>query len=172
LAEFQPDRILAVLQRHGVDCIVIGGLAAFLQGSPIPTNDVDVTPLRERENLARLSAALIEIDAKIRAEGVDPLPFSHDADSLGLAEIWNLTTRFGDLDVTFTPTGTRGYPDLVRDAVEVQLRGVPVKLASLADIVRSKGAAGRDKDHRALPILRELLARQTRERATRQHSGR
>ena len=46
--------------------------------------------------------------------------------------------------------------------VEVTLRGTPVLLASLQDIVRSKGAAGRDKDRRALPILRELVAQQLR----------
>jgi hypothetical protein len=167
LARFDPEQILAVLQRHGVDCVVIGGLAAFLQGSPFPTVDVDVTPQRERENLGRLSAALRELDARIRAEGVDPLPFSHDADSLARADIWNLTTRYGDLDITFTPAGTQGYEDLVRDAVEIELRGTRVLLASLADIVRSKGAAGRDKDRRALPVLRELLARETRQRASR-----
>ena len=50
-------------------------------------------------------------------------------------------------------------------AVEVTVRGVPVLLASLADIVRSKDAAGRDKDRRALPVPRELLARETRRRA-------
>jgi len=165
--DFRPDRILAVLHHHGVEGVVIGGLAAFLQGSPIPTVDVDVTPRGDRDNLDRLSAALAELDARIRAEGVDPLPFAHDADSLARANIWNLTTRYGDLDITFTPAGTGGYEDLVRDAVEVELRGTPVLLASLADIVRSKDAAGRDRDHRALPVLRELLARQTRARAQR-----
>ncbi|MCA1712722.1 MAG: hypothetical protein LC789_14245 [Actinobacteria bacterium] len=46
--------------------------------------------------------------------------------------------------------------------MEVVLRGTTVRLASLADIVRSKEAAGRDKDRRALPVLRELLALQRR----------
>ena len=159
--------ILAALRRHEVDYVLIGGFAAVAHGSPILTNDVDVTPRREHDNLARLSAVLTELDARVRAEGVDPLPFSHDADSLGRANIWNLTTRHGDLDITFTPSGTSGYDDLVRDAVEIQLRGTPVLLASLADIVRSKDATGRDKDRRALPVLRELLARQTRAHAQR-----
>lgn len=53
-----------------------------------------------------------------------------------------------------------------RDAVEIDLRGTRVLLASLADIVRSKDAAGRDKDRRALPVLRELLARQTKARGS------
>ena len=167
MAEFRPDETLEVLIRHGVECVVIGGFAAFLQGSPIPTIDVDITPARERDNFARLSDALTELDAKIRAEGVDPLPFGHDADSLAANEVWNLTTKHGDLDISLTPTGTRGYEDLRRDAIEVELRGTRVLIASLADIVRSKAAAGRDKDRRVLPVLRELLARETRGRLER-----
>jgi hypothetical protein len=90
------------------------------------------------------------------------MSFAHDADSLAAAQTWNLTTKYGDLDITLMPSGTRGYDDLRRDAIEIELHGTPVLLASLADIVRSKGAAGRDKDRRALPVLRELLARQSR----------
>ena len=161
---FDGQAILEVLHRHGVDMVVVGGFAAVVQGSPIPTRDLDVTPLRTDDNLARLSAALTELDARVRAEGApaDGVRFAHDAASLGSVETWNLLTRFGELDVTFTPSGTTGYDDLRREAVEVSLRGTPVLIASLADIVRSKSAANRDKDRRALPVLRELLARQRR----------
>ena len=162
--EFAPEEIVRVLDSNGVNCVLIGGFAAWLQGSPIPTEDVDVVPATDHDNYARLSAALTELDAHVRAAGVEPLQFSHDADSLAAAQIWNLTTKYGDLDITVCPTGTQGYDDLRRDAIRVTIRGVPVMLASLADIVRSKEAAGRDKDRRALPVLRELVARQLRER--------
>ena len=160
---FDGGAILTVLRRHGVDCILIGGFAALVHGSPFPTTDVDVVPDANPENLIRLSAALTDLDAKIRAVELDePRPFNHDATSLAASRIWNLTTKYGDLDLNFQPSGTQGYDDLKRDAVEVVLRGTPVELASLADIVRSKEAAGRDKDRRALPVLRELLAMQRR----------
>ena len=160
---FAPDRIMSVLMKHGVKCIFIGGMAAYLQGSPLPTEDVDLVPAPGRENFERLSAALDELEAKVRA-GDEAFPFGHDAESLAAAQIWNLTTRYGDLDITVMPTGTQGYEDLKRDAVTVTVLDTTVQLASLADIVRSKEAAGRDKDRRALPILRELVARQLRER--------
>ena len=162
---FRGDAILEVLRRHDVRFVLIGGFAANVHGSPLLTSDVDITPQETPDNLARLSAALTDLEARVRAEGVEPLPFRHDAESLAAGRIWNLTTRYGDLDISLTPSGTRGYDDLRRDAVEVTVRGVPVLLASLADIVRSKDAAGRDKDRRALPVLRELLARETRRRA-------
>ncbi|MDX6198270.1 MAG: hypothetical protein QOJ79_1421 [Actinomycetota bacterium] len=161
---FSGEAIVAVLARHGVDYVLIGGFAAAAHGSPIPTNDVDITPPMQRDNLAKLSTALTELEAKIRVDGQEPLPFAHDANSLGAVQVWNLTTKYGDLDISFVPSGTRGYEDLRRDAIEIDLRGTKVLLASLADIVRSKAAAGRDKDRRALPVLRELLAKETRAR--------
>ena len=165
MPDFLPEKIAEVLTRHGVACVYIGGFGAFLYGSPLPTSDVDIVPARDHENYARLSAALKELDAKVRAAELDePLPFSHDADSLAAVRVWNLTTKYGDLDITVEPSGTAGYDDLRRDARPASLDGVSIQLASLADIIRSKEAAGRDKDRRALPVLRELLARQLRER--------
>ena len=159
--EFDPEAILRVLNEHKVAYVVIGGVAAYLQGSPIPTVDIDITPRVDEDNLGRLSAALEELKAAVRVEGAKPVPFAHDAASLAAVATWNLTTRYGDLDIATTPAGTRGYDDLRRDAVEIELGGLRVLIASLADLVRSKDAAGRDKDRRALPVLRELLARET-----------
>lgn len=155
--------LLETLDRHGVAYVLIGGMAAVTHGSPFPTEDVDITPAPAPENLACLSAALGELDARIRTEGVvDGLPFSHDAASLAAAQTWNLTTEHGDLDISFLPAGTTGYDDLRRDAEPTTLLGVVVQVASLADVIRSKQAANRPKDQRVLPTLRELLARRRR----------
>jgi hypothetical protein len=163
--EFDAIAIIDVLVRHGVDFVVIGGFAASLHGSPYVTWDVDVTPKQAPDNFARLSAALDALEAKARAAGIEPLPFSHDGESLAAASIWNLHTRFGNLDISVTPSGTTGYADLRRDALVVRIRSVEFAIASVADIVRSKGAAGRDKDKLVLPVLRELAAEETRRRA-------
>ena len=72
---------------------------------------------------------------------------------------WNLVTDVGDLDISFRPSGTHGYPDLRRDAVFADVYDVTVPIASLADVIRSKQAANRPKDQRVLPTLREILAR-------------
>ena len=87
------------------------------------------------------------------------MPFDHAPESLARVRIWNLVTDHGNLDITFVPSGTRGYDDLVRDVDPKTVREIPVPVASLADIVRSKEAAGRDKDRLALPVLRRLLER-------------
>lgn len=162
---FTPERILAVLVEHGVDFVLIGGLAAVAHGSPLLTEDVDVTPEASEANLDRLARALRALDARVRHPDIpEGLPFSCDATSLAAAIFWNLTTPHGDLDISFAPAGTSGYPTLVVEATPFTFRGVTVQLASLADIVRSKAAADRPKDHRALPVLRELLAQQRERR--------
>jgi hypothetical protein len=155
--------LVRALDRHGVAYVLIGGIAAVTHGSPFPTEDLDITPSTEPDNLARLSAALTELDAKVSVEGSpDGLPFAHDAHSLGAVQTWNLTTAFGDLDISLVPSGTTGYKDLSRAAESTELFGVLVRVASLADVIRSKQAANRPKDQRVLPTLRDLLARRPR----------
>lgn len=155
---FRPAEILSALHEHGVVYVVVGGFAATLHGAPIRTGDVDVVPERSRANLVRLAAALEQLDARIRVTD-EPvgLLFSRDAEGLSRGQIWNLTTRYGDLDLTFVPSGTAGYEDLVRDAVAYEVAGVTIRVASLADVIRSKQAANRPKDYVTLPTLRRLL---------------
>lgn len=153
------DRILETLERHGVRFVVIGGLATIHWGSPFPTEDVDITPEKSRQNLDRLSSALSELEARIRTSEVPGgLAFAHTGTSLADSAVWNLTTLHGDLDISFVPNGTTGFEDLIRDAVRDRILGVEVNVTSLADAIRSKQAANRPKDQRVLPTLREILA--------------
>ena len=158
-----PGPILDALQENGVRFVVIGGFAALYHGSAHITQDIDITPERTPDNVDRLSDALRQLDARVRAPAHDEaLPFAHDARSLGAVDGWNLQTPHGDLDISFTPAGTTGYADLHRDAVDATVLGIRVEIASLADVVRSKEAADRPKDHLTLPTLRRLLDEQTR----------
>lgn len=155
--EFDPLPILETLQRHEVSFILIGAAAAIAHGSPIPTEDVDITPARDPENLERLANALRELGAKLRTPN-DPVGFPVEGPFLNVGEIWTLATPHGDLDISFIPSGTRGYEDLQRNAVELELGpGLLVRVASLADVIRSKQAAGRLKDLGQLPALRQTL---------------
>lgn len=161
--ELDLPRLLATLDRHGVTYVLIGGLAAVYHGSPFPTEDVDITPDTDRANLDRLAAALRELGARVRVDSVrDGVAFPCDAESLAAVQTWNLITDAGDIDIAFRPSGTRGYADLHRDAVVVDIYDVTVEIASLADVIRSKQAANRPKDQRVLPTLREMLARRSR----------
>ncbi|MFN0146533.1 MAG: hypothetical protein ACKVT1_08490 [Dehalococcoidia bacterium] len=157
--------MLAVLVRHGVDFIVVGGAGAIFHGSPQLTVDLDIVPEPGRENLDRLSAALTSLGARVRTAGVpDGLPFGHDGASLGRAAIWNLQTRFGDLDILSEPGGIGRYHDFEPRAIRVSARGLTIAVASLDDIIASKEAADRPKDHAALPGLHRLRAERSLQR--------
>ncbi len=158
MAGLQAEELFACLDRHGVQYVLIGGLAAVLHGSPLPTLDADVCPSTDPENLARLAAALEDLDARIRtADAPDGVRFPYDATFLGGIELLNLVTRLGDLDLALTPAGTRGFAELAPRALAMAIRGVTVRVAALEDVIRSKEAANRPKDHWSLPVLRQLL---------------
>jgi hypothetical protein len=155
--EFRPELILEVLARHRVRHVLIGGFAAVIHGSPYVTIDVDVVPDSSAENLERLSAALADMNARVwTSSEPNGVPFRHDGPTLVAVGMWNLVTDFGRLDIAFEPSGTAGYADVARDAVHLTILGAEVDVASLADVIRSKEAAGREKDRLVLPVLRRI----------------
>ncbi len=161
---YRPDEILEVLERRHVLYVVIGGLAAELRGSPYVTRNVDVTPARTRENFTKLAAALKELDAKLRGPDLEePLVIPLDERTFGQGTTWTFVTKHGYLDIALLPDGTRGYDDLRRSATREQITDtVTIFVAALADVIRSKEAAGREKDRAVLPILRQVLERSHR----------
>lgn len=159
--ELDAVAIVTVLNRHRVRYVVIGAFAAIAQQAPIePTRDIDLTPDTSAANLTRLSAALKELQAQIRTDAVPGgLPFDHDGPSLGRSETWNLVCPYGEFDISFHPSGfDSGYRQLALRARRVRVEGAEVEIADLEDVIRSKEAAGRPKDIRALPLLYRHLA--------------
>ncbi len=156
-APLDPECIFRVLQDHDVEYVLIGGLAAVLHGSPALTNDADIVPLKDAPNLERLAAALRALEARLRVlDSPDGIRFDpHPALLQSMASL-NLTTRCGDLDLTFSPAALDDYDALVAHSVVFEIAGMRIKVAALADIIRSKEAAGRPKDHATLPVLHAL----------------
>ncbi|MCK5653098.1 MAG: hypothetical protein KAJ42_17045 [Gemmatimonadetes bacterium] len=160
LAPLDPERLFTVLAAHQVRYVLIGALSARLQGFPRLTADADITPATDRENLERLAAALREMDARVFTEGIPQgLSFECSAATLRRAEIWNLVTDSGRVDLVFHPSGTEGYDDLRTDALEFEVFGVRLAAACLEDIIRTKEAAGRPQDRQDVVVMREMLRR-------------
>jgi len=157
-AAFDPERMLTVLARHRVRYVLVGALAARLQGFPRLTADADITPARGETNLIRLAAALRELDARVYTERVpEGLPFDIAVETLSRSNLWNLVTAAGRLDVVFEPAGTKGYEDLNRKALRFDVFGVRLRVADLRDIARSKAATGRPQDLQDVEVLRVML---------------
>ncbi len=155
-----PERLFTTLARHGVEFVLIGALAARLQGFPRATYDADITPARDSNNLQRLANALRELEARIYTAGIpEGLAFDCSPQMLARGDIWNLITKAGRLDLAFNPSGTTGFADLAPQAVRFDLYGHPLLAARLEDIIRSKEAAGRPQDRQDVEVMREMLKR-------------
>jgi len=162
----QAKKLLALLERHDVEYVVVGGLAAIAHGSARATFDIDLVPDWTTSNLKRLARALQEADALLRVPEGQPIEYPIDADSLRAFEVSTWRTRYGDLDIiTGTPTLQRGhlahYNELVGRAHRREAFGITILVADLSDIIESKEALAREPDLAALPELHRLRDRYT-----------
>ena len=145
-ASFEPGRILEALNRHGVDFVLIGGMAGVAHGSSYPSYDVDVAYARDRQNLERLAAALAELGATPRDAPAD-LPFLLDARTLAQGANFTFDTSYGALDILSDPAGAPSSAELRRSAgARVEIEGLAILVASLDHLIAMKEAAGRPKD--------------------------
>ncbi len=146
-----PDlnRLLEPLVRHGVDFVLIGGMAGLAQGSNYPSYDLDVVYSRSRDNVARLVAALKEIGVRLR--GAPPeLKFVLDERTIENGANFTFITPFGDFDVLGDVAGLKGFEELVAEAEEKEIAGLPILVASIDHLIAMKRAANRPKDRNML----------------------
>ena len=64
--ELHLEVLVGALQRHNVEYLVVGGVAAQAYGATRPTKDLDCVVRHQRENLDRLGGALRELGARLR----------------------------------------------------------------------------------------------------------
>jgi hypothetical protein len=157
--------LLEVLSRHGVDFVVVGGVAGLIHGSAFPTYDFDVAYSRDGANLERLSAALREIGVRLRNAPAD-LPFEADAATLAAGANFTFETEFGDFDILGHIAGNREYDELRARSWAAEIAGFPVRVASIDDLIGMKRTASRPKDHivaEELVVIAELRRKEAAE---------
>ena len=138
LAEDQAH-LLRVLARHGVSFVVIGGVAAQLHGWQGALTDLDIAVSKDDSNVDRFNQALAAVGAGPGDIGGKGTSFR---------------TRYGRLEVVRNADGIGGYEAWLEQASEQQFETLTIIVAAPGDILRSKEAAGRDKDRAALPGMR------------------
>ena len=90
--------------------MIVGGVAALLEGAPTTTLDLDVVFRVNDDNIERLDAVLIELDAHYRdpaGRTISPTP-----DRLRSHRVNLLETRLGLLDVMHAVGAGWRYEDL------------------------------------------------------------
>jgi predicted nucleotidyltransferase len=150
-----PQRIFELLDRHSVDFVVIGGYAVIAHGHVRNTRDVDLVAATDLPNLQRFKAVLDELGAELW--GVDAHLLGVELDPATLAEGANFTlaTSAGGLDFFNEVPGGVPYSELRSRALELEVRGVTVRVAGLDDLIRMKRAAGRPIDLEDIAVLTE-----------------
>ncbi len=146
---------LRVLVVHGVEFIVVGGVAAVFEGAPIVTLDLDIVYRQSLENNARLATALEEINALYDdPAGRRIVP---DVAKLATIKVHLLLTDLGGLDVLRSIADEQTYEDLLARTGEYEVEGMRLRVLNLETVIESKEFANRDKDRAVLPILRRTL---------------
>jgi hypothetical protein len=161
---------LKTLIEGQVKFIVVGAYAGVMQGTAQVTRDLDICYERSQENLKRLAAALAPYHPRLRGAPAG-LPFVLDARTLAQGMNFTFETDFGEIDLLGELSGVGQFAELARDAVLIELYSMPVRVASLDALIKSKRAAGRPKDLLALPeleALKEMLAAAKNEKSATQ----
>jgi hypothetical protein len=151
--------LLGVLVRHEVEFVVVGGVAAVINGAPITTSDLDILHRRTPENVRRLVAAVTEIDATFRTDSRKIRP--NESHLLGPGHAL-LQTTLGVLDSLGTIETNTTYEDVLVDTFVTEVAGLSIRALTLERLIKVKEQTGRPKDLRMLPELRATLAERNR----------
>ncbi|MDQ8165424.1 MAG: hypothetical protein P3A28_06660 [Gemmatimonadota bacterium] len=145
------ELVARLLAKHKLDVVLIGNAAAALHGSPVTTLDIDFMFRKTPANLKKLRAIADDLDAVVMRPyypASDLFRIVRDRDSL-------------QLDFMAKVDGVRSFESLRSKAITVVFAERGIRVAALADIIKSKQAAGRPQDYAVLPVLKRTL-RETR----------
>lgn len=151
--------LLKRLNDHGVEYVIVGGLAGVIHGSSIVTEDVDVCAPMTPENIERIVAAFRGTDARHRMNPVRP-PLPEDPAALAGYKNLYLVTSAGQIDVLSEISGIGDFARASEGAIKVDLGGIQCPVISIDNLIASKRAMGRPKDIQSaieLEAIRERM---------------
>ena len=157
-------RILQLLEGHGVEYLVVGGVAAVLQGAPVTTFDIDALVKVDDANADRLLAALQALEARYREHGA----LRPTRDDLLAGGHLLLMTNSGPLDILgFIGQGKR-YEDFADAVSTIAVGDLSVRVLGIDALIEEKGArAGQGPGRRQAPRSSAETTRLARRRAAR-----
>ena len=149
-------QLLTTLCRNNVEFIVVGGVAAVLQGAPVTTFDLDALIRVDSENAESILAALSELEAHMREHDSRLRP---DKSDLLAGGHLLLMTNAGPLDLLGFVGDNERYQDLIQVTTEVDLEGNSLRVLELDTLIRLKRQLGRPKDLASLALLEAVAKR-------------
>lgn len=149
MATHSPFEFPALLDRHGVRYVIIGGHALNVHAAPRATEDIDIVWQRSAESERSLAAALAEANAFWISNDQDPatglerlVPVSPAY--VGAEHLMMLLTDYGFVDLfDYIP----GFPsENTRELFDTSIEVSGRRYASVQWLRKMKQASGRPKD--------------------------
>jgi hypothetical protein len=151
----EAEKQLLLLAEYGVECVIVGGIAATLHGSTLPTRDLDVCYNRASANLTQLKTALRAVNARLRGAPAD-LPFILDEETLLRGMNFTFQTDIGDIDLLGEVAGVGTYAQASENSDVMELFGFRFQVLPLPKLIAAKRTTGRPKDLLAIPELEAI----------------
>ena len=136
------------MQEVGLQAVLIGNAAAALQGAPVTTVDFDFFFRKTPRNMTKVKALARALHATVLRPYYpvsDLFRVVRDDDGL-------------QVDLMAMAHGLRSFEAVRARATVLTIDGVPITVASLADIIKSKRAAGRPRDKAVIELLEKAHA--------------
>jgi hypothetical protein len=149
-----------VLRFHdaGVECLVIGGMAAVYHGAPIVTRDVDFCAPLTQENIARILAAVEGLHPRHFTRPDLPVIANEPEQLRGFKNLY-LRTDVGKIDVLGEVPGVGSYDQIKDRAIVIEVEGVRLRVLDIDTLIAAKTFAGRARDHLAISHLEQIRKR-------------
>jgi hypothetical protein len=147
--------LLKGLNEAGVEFIVVGGLAAVIQGVPVTTFDLDIVHRRTDKNISKMMKFLKTVEAIQRRPDENIRP-PKETDLKGTGHVL-LTTNLGPLDVLGAIENDQGFDDLMPSAIAIDFKGSTTYVLSLQVLVDLKRESKIPEDQYRLQIYEETL---------------
>lgn len=150
--------MVRALVEGGVEFIIIGGIAVNAHGFERKTDDLDIVPAPDAENLSRLAAVVRDLDYQIYGtDEFHPDELVHpDLEGLLAGGSWVLITKHGGFDILQYVEPGLEYEDLAAEAITEKVFGYDVQVCGHRHLVAMKEAAGRTQDMSDLQRLRKI----------------
>ncbi len=146
--------ILEGLLKAEIQFILVGGLAAVVQGAPVTTLDVDILHRRSSENISTLFSFLKSIGAIYRRPDDKVIAPKQEDFSEGHVL---LSTPLGPLDVLAFIEDGKTYEDLLGQTIELEFRGYTLRVLDIRMLVELKRKSNDPADKQRLAVLQETL---------------
>lgn len=148
-------RLLEELSEENIEFILVGGLAAVIQGAPVTTFDVDIVHHQTEANIKKLLELLQKVDAYYRRP--DDKIIKPDERDLSAKGHLLFRTNYGPLDILAMIENDNRYEDLLPHSVELEFKGRKIRVLGLSRMVELKRYSKDPKDIHRLPILESTL---------------